>query len=163
VRERRAWLVGTFVIGVIFRVWLFFSKVVSLHILTPDSPEYRALAESLLRYGVFGFEGAPKMNRTPGYPGFLAAIFATLGRSDHPVMGVQLALDALTCVLIVDIALRLRLNRAGIAMAALSSALGLFTAGQCVQVMTETLFTFGLTAAVWVLPIGGLTKIAARA
>ncbi|HVH43903.1 MAG TPA: hypothetical protein VM925_16230 [Labilithrix sp.] len=149
----------TFVLAVLFRVALFLSGAVAVMFETGDSFEYRLLAESLLKDHVFGWDGVPKMNRTPGYPAFLAVVFATVGRSQLAVTGAQIVLDALTCAMIFDLAARLRLRRAGAVVASAFAVTCVFTAALSFQVMTETLYTFGIVASVWLLPAGPITRL----
>jgi hypothetical protein len=158
-RERRRAAALAFGAAVVFRVALFFSGLVPDTYETGDSPEYRRLAESLLRHQVFGWDGVPKMNRTPGYPAFLALVFATIGRSQVAVTAAQIAVDALTCAMIVDLALRLRLAKRGVIAAGVACVTCIFTSVLSYQLMTETLYTFGIVAAVWVLPVGPVSAI----
>lgn len=160
--DRRRWLLGTFAGAVVFRVLLFYSKLVDAVFETPDSFEYRWLAESILKHHVFGWEGVPKMNRTPGYPAFLALLYATIGRSQLAVTTAQVVLDSLATVMMVDIALRAKLSRVATGVVAVLSVTCLFTCCHAYQVMTETLYTFLLAASVWVLPAGGFTRLTAK-
>lgn len=155
--------VATFACAVAFRVALFFSGLVDVAYETGDSPEYRGLADSLLHFGVFGLDGVPKMNRTPGYPAWLAGLFATVGSSQLAVTGAQVALDALTCAMAYDLAARARLSRLGRAVTAALAITCLFTSALSFQMMTETLSSFLAVSAVWVLPSGRLTRLLSRA
>lgn len=95
------------------------------------------------------------MIRTPGYPAFLAAVFFSLGRSQLALTSVQAALDALTCAMIVHMAVRLKLKKAAVAWAWFLVATCLFTCALSYQIMTETLYTFLITAALWTLLFPG--------
>ena len=117
-----------------------------------DSPFYIQLAWNWLRNGVYGgaVDGrlVPLDARMPGYPAFLAAIFAVAGNSQRAVMLAQVAVDLATCFLIALIAAllapapaRRRVALAGLWLAALCPFTGNYTA----VVLTETLVTF-LTA-----------------
>ena len=117
-----------------------------------DSPFYIQLAWNWLKNGVYGgaVDGrlVPLDTRMPGYPAFLAAIFAVAGNSQRAVMLAQVAVDLATCFLIALIAARLapasarrRVALAGLWLAALCP----FTANYTAVVLTETLVTF-LTA-----------------
>ena len=68
-----------------------------------DTKFYEELARNWLDHGVYGlFVGGqllPVDMRMPGYPAFLAAIYAVLGRTRMAVMLVQAALDMVTCYL----------------------------------------------------------------
>ena len=78
---------------------------------TGDSPFYIELAWNWLKNGVYGFpingQLTPVDMRVPGYPAFLAVIFAVAGESVRAVMLVQAALDVAGCFLIALIAARL--------------------------------------------------------
>ncbi len=117
-----------------------------------DTKFYEELARNWLDHGVYGlFVGGQLMPvdmRMPGYPAFLAAIYAVLGRSRTAVLLVQAGLDLITCYVVAMIAARLApaANRTLVATAALwLAALCPFTAGYTAAVLTETLATF-LTA-----------------
>ena len=135
--------------GLAFRLLLVFQMPMTE---AGDSPLYVALAWNWLKRGVYGglIDGrlTPLDARTPGYPSFLAAIFAFAGNSSRAVMLVQAVLDVATCFLIALIAARLapaparrRVALAGLWLAALCP----FTANYTAVVLTETLTLF-LTA-----------------
>src|SRR5215469_2033022 len=117
-----------------------------------DSPFYIQLAQNWLKNGTYGavIDGriTPVDIRVPGYPAFLAAIFAIAGNSQRAVMLAQVLVDLATCVLIALIAARLAPanSRARVAIAGLWLA-GLcpFTANYTAAILTETLVTL-LTA-----------------
>jgi len=123
-----------------------------------DAPFYIELAWNWLKNRVYGFTVhgvlTPVDMRTPGYPAFLAAIFALAGNSPRTVMLVQVVLDVVTCVGIAWIARRLALDafrrRAGIAALWLA-VLCPFTANYTAVVLTEILVTFLTTVAILVL------------
>jgi len=72
-----------------------------------DALEYHAYAVSLVEDHAFrGLEGR-RATRTPGYPFFLAALYAVYGQSARPVAAAQCVLGALTCLLLFFIARRL--------------------------------------------------------
>lgn len=134
-----------------------------------DSPLYIALAWNWLKRGVYGvlIDGrlTPLDARAPGYPAFLAAIFACAGNSSRAVMLVQALLDVATCFLIALIAARLvpeparrRVALAGLWLAALCP----FTANYTAVVLTETLTLF-LTALAILVFLEGNSALAARA
>jgi hypothetical protein len=117
-----------------------------------DAPFYIELAWNWLKNGVYGFpvngQLTPVDMRVPGYPAFLASVFAFAGNSARAVMLAQAAVDLATCFLIALIAARLapeaarrRVTLAGLWLAALCP----FTANYTAVVLTETLTIF-LTA-----------------
>jgi hypothetical protein len=123
-----------------------------------DAPFYIELAWNWLKNGVFGFpvnnQLTPVDMRAPGYPAFLAAIFAFAGKSTHAVMLVQALVDLATCFLIALLAARLappssrrRVVLAGLWLAALCP----FTANYTAVILTETLATFLTALAILVL------------
>jgi hypothetical protein len=113
-----------------------------------DTPFYTELAWNWLKHHVYGLsiDGTltPVDVRAPGYPAFLAAVFAWAGNSPFAVMLVQVAVDLGACVLIAQIAARLApaTARGAKAQAALAglwlSALCPFTANYTAIVLTET-------------------------
>src|SRR6202045_2250606 len=76
-----------------------------------DAPFYIELAWNWLKHGVYGFpvngQLTPVDMRVPGYPAFLAAIFALAGKSPQAVMLAQCVMDVAGCLLIALIAERL--------------------------------------------------------
>src|ERR1700689_4761054 len=76
-----------------------------------DAPFYIELAWNWLKNGVYGFpingQLTPVDMRVPGYPAFLALIFACFGNSARAVMLAQAVLDLATCFAIAFIAARL--------------------------------------------------------
>ena len=123
-----------------------------------DAPFYIQLAWNWLKNRVYGFpiNGVltPVDMRTPGYPAFLAAIFAFAGNSQRAVMLVQAVVDVATCFIIALIAARLApsQHRQRVAIAALwLAALCPFTANYTAVVLTETLTIFLTALAILVL------------
>jgi len=123
-----------------------------------DAPFYIELAWNWLKNRVYGFPVhgllTPVDMRTPGYPAFLAAIFAFAGNSPRAVMLVQAVLDVATCFLIALIASRLApspYRRRVFVIALWLGALCPFTANYTAVVLTETLVTFLTAVAILVL------------
>ncbi len=111
-----------------------------------DSRLYANIAENWLRHGVYGITNSgaimPTLSRLPGYPAFLAAIFAVFGVGNfRAVLLVQILFDLATCFLIADLARRLFSWRAAQA-AFLLAALCPFLANYAAAALTETLETF---------------------
>jgi len=73
--------------------------------------EYRVMGENVLNGHGFSVKiedkYVPDIHRPPGYPLFLAAIFALLGKSDFPVRTIQILIDSLSVILIFLIAERI--------------------------------------------------------
>src|ERR1700723_3510662 len=78
---------------------------------TGDAPFYIELAWNWLKNGVYGFpvygQLTPVDMRVPGYPAFLAAVFAFAGQSTRAAMAAQIFVDLATCFVIALIAARL--------------------------------------------------------
>jgi 4-amino-4-deoxy-L-arabinose transferase-like glycosyltransferase len=111
-----------------------------------DSRLYADIAMNWLQYGVYGITNSgqvvPTLSRLPGYPAFLAALFAIFGWSNfRAVLMVQVLFDLTTCLLIADIARRLFSERAAKA-ALMLSALCPFLANYSAAALTETLEIF---------------------
>lgn len=123
-----------------------------------DTPIYQELAHNWLRHGVYGLKifGAltPVDMRVPGYPAFLAAIYAVAGESARAVMLVQAGIDVLMCMLAAAIAAVLapKASRSRVALAALwLGAICPFTANYTAVVLTETVAIFLTALALLVL------------
>src|SRR5512146_2157489 len=107
-RRRWGWFSGITIAALGLR--LFF--VLRFPTITPDSLVYGDFAKNWLLYGVYGLSSAqgpaPSLIRLPGYPVFLALLFAIFG-IDHygAARFVQLFVDVATCFFIADLARRL--------------------------------------------------------
>ena len=141
--------------GLILRVYLVLKFPVTQ---SGDAPFYIELAWNWLKNGVYGFPVNGRLTpvdmRVPGYPAFLAVVFAFSGKSPRAVMLVQAVVDLAGCFLIALIAERLapadsrrRVFIAGLWLAALCP----FTANYSAVVLTETLVTFLTSLAILVL------------
>src|SRR5262249_37309689 len=97
----------------------------------------------------------PTLSRLPGYPAFLAAVFAVFGSDNfRAVLLLQVVFDIATCFLIADMARRLFSPRAAQA-AFLLAAICPFLANYAAAALTETLEIF-FTALALDLALGGL-------
>src|ERR1700693_1112920 len=122
-----------------------------------DSRLYADIAMNWLQYGVFGITDSghvvPTLSRLPGYPAFLAAVFAVFGWSNfRAVLLVQIVFDLGTCLLVADLARRMLSDQAAKA-ACMLTALCPFLANYSAAVLTETLEIFftalALDCAIW--------------
>ncbi len=154
-RKQKQFFAWASLAGVSLRVLLvvYFPGVVD------DSRLYANIAENWLRHGVYGITNSgvimPTLSRLPGYPAFLAAIFALFGVGNfRAVLLVQTLFDLATCFLIADLARRLFSWRAAQA-AFLLAALCPFLANYAAAALTETLETF-FTALALDLVLSGL-------
>src|ERR1700722_15360319 len=78
---------------------------------TGDGPFSLELARFLLKNGGYGFSVYGKLTavdmRVPGYPAFLASVFAFAGQSTKAAMVAQIFVDLATCFIIALIAARI--------------------------------------------------------
>jgi 4-amino-4-deoxy-L-arabinose transferase-like glycosyltransferase len=113
---------------------------------TNDSFVYGDIAKNWLQHGVFGLSGvndvSPTYIRLPGYPAFLAAVFAIFGMEHYrAALVLQMFVDIGTCFLVADLARRLISIRAA-RVAFLLAALCPFLANYVANALTETLEVF---------------------
>lgn len=109
---------------------------------TADSFVYGDIAKNWLQHGIFGLSGineiSPTYIRLPGYPAFLAAVFAVFGMEHYrAALVLQMFVDIGTCFLVADVARRLVSPRAARA-AFLLGALCPFLANYSAAALTET-------------------------
>ncbi len=147
--KMRANVVAAVLVGLALRVYLVLKFPVTD---TGDAPFYIELAWNWLKNGVYGFAVYGRLTpvdmRVPGYPAFLATVFAFAGQSTRAAMLTQVVVDLATCFVIALIAARItpEPSRRRVALAGLwLAALCPFTANYSAVVLTETLVTF-LTA-----------------
>jgi 4-amino-4-deoxy-L-arabinose transferase-like glycosyltransferase len=111
-----------------------------------DSFIYGDIAKNWLQHGIYGLSGpdeiSPTYIRLPGYPAFLAFVFAIFG-VDHyrAVLFVQIFVDLGTCFLCAAIARRL-LGPRQAKLAFILAALCPFLADYSAAALTETLEVF---------------------
>ena len=111
-----------------------------------DSRFYADIATNWLLHGVYGITNSgvisPTLARLPGYPAFLAAVFAVFGVGNfRAVLLLQVLFDLATCFLIADTARRIFGWRAAQA-AFLLAGLCPFLANYAAAALTETLEIF---------------------
>ena len=119
--------------------------------LTADSFIYGDIAKNWLQHGIYGISDGgkivPTYIRLPGYPTFLAAMFAVFGMEHYrTVLVIQMFVDLATCFLIADMARRLISSRAA-KVAFLLATLCPFLANYAATPLTETLEIFFTTLA----------------
>jgi 4-amino-4-deoxy-L-arabinose transferase-like glycosyltransferase len=110
--------------------------------ITADSFVYGDIAKNWLQHGIFGLSGTggitPTCIRLPGYPAFLALVFAIFGMEHYRAgLVLQVLVDLGTCFLIANIARRCLSERAAKA-AFLLAALCPFLANYSAAALTET-------------------------
>ncbi len=130
-------------------VFLFFSPQV-----TDDSRIYADIATNWLSHGTYGTTEAghivPTFIRLPGYPAFLAILFALFGKDNfRAVLLIQVLIDLGTCFVIADTARRTTcgsriedLPSRASRFAFLLAAVCPFFANYAAAVLTETLEVF---------------------
>ena len=136
---RRWELWAALAVGLALRLWFvrFYANV------SEDTLLYGDIAQNLLKHGVYGIsngEGVvrPTLIRLPGYPLFLAALFAVFGVAKYgAVILVQVALDLWTCLLLGGVARRMFGERAGLAAVWLGAVCP-FMANYAAAPLTET-------------------------
>ena len=130
-----------------------------------DSRLYADVATNWLQHGVYGITDSghimPTLSRLPGYPAFLAAIFAIFGINNfRAVLLIQVLFDLGTCFLVADISRRLFSERAAKA-AFLLAAVCPFLADYAAAALTETLEIFFTTLALN-LAVSGFARFRAE-
>ncbi len=155
INKMRANVAAAVCAGLALRVYLVLKFPVTD---TGDAPFYIELAWNWLKNGVYGFAVHGQLTavdmRVPGYPAFLAAMFAVAGQSPRAAMLAQVVVDLATCFVIALIAARLapESSRRRVALAGLwLAALCPFTANYTAVVLTETLVIFLTALAILVL------------
>lgn len=135
-----------FVAGTLAALALRLLFVLHFPAVVDDSRLYADIAMNWLGHGVFGITNSglvlPTLSRLPGYPAFLAAIFAIFGWSNfRAVLLVQIAFDIGTCFLIADVARRMLSEHAAKAAFMLAASCP-FLANYSAAALTETLEIF---------------------
>ncbi len=111
-----------------------------------DSRLYANIAINWLQHGIYGVTDSgqilPTLSRLPGYPAFLAAIFAVFGVNNfRAVLLIQVLFDLGTCFLVADLARRMLSDRPAKA-AFLLATLCPFLANYAAAALTEGLEIF---------------------
>ncbi|GAC1434872.1 MAG: hypothetical protein NVS1B11_22380 [Terriglobales bacterium] len=132
---------------------------------TTDSFIYGDIAKNWLQHGIYGLSGpvniSPTYIRLPGYPAFLAAIFAVFGMEHYrAVLAVQLFIDIGTGFVIADVTRRIVSDHAA-RVAFLLAGLCPFLADYSAAALTETLEIF-FTSLALDCAISGLEKLDAK-
>lgn len=116
-----------------------------------DDLDYHAIAQSLLNGDGFTLAGSPTAYRLPGYPLFLAAIYAVAGVDPLPVRLCQALLDVLSCFMVFLLGRRL-LGERSARIAATVYALFPLSILYVTTRMSETVFTAFLLLFLLLLP-----------
>jgi 4-amino-4-deoxy-L-arabinose transferase-like glycosyltransferase len=147
VRRNLRW----FILGAVAALLLRLIFLIRFPAVVTDSFFYGDIAKNWLQHGIYGLSGSdeisPTYTRLPGYPAFLALIFAIFGMEHYrTVLVVQIFVDLGTCFFCADIARRLFGPRVA-KIAFLLAALCPFLANYSAAALTETLETFCTVAA----------------
>jgi 4-amino-4-deoxy-L-arabinose transferase-like glycosyltransferase len=146
-------LIGAIALRILF--------VLRLPGVTSDSFVYGDIAKNWLQHGIYGLTGrneiSPTYIRLPGYPAFLAVVFAIFGMEHYrAVLILQVFVDIGTCFLIADIARRV-ISPAAVKSALLLAAFCPFLANYSAAALTETWEVF-FTVLALDLALMGLEK-----
>ena len=121
-----------------------------------DAIGYHQLAINLVEQGVFSLNTAapflPDAVRTPGYPIFIATVFALFGPEPRLVLCVQIVVDSITAVLVVLLARRLSHTPRAAILAGVLYALNPLCWRYCAELYVESLLA-GLVTVVFLLLI----------
>ena len=106
-QQHRGWLLGFTCAGLALRL-LFVIRFAGI---TPDGVIYGELAKNWLLHHVYGLSAAtgplPTYIRLPGYPAFMAALWAIFGVEHYnAVRFAQVVIDLGTCLVVADLARR---------------------------------------------------------
>ncbi|HWG16364.1 MAG TPA: glycosyltransferase family 39 protein [Acidobacteriaceae bacterium] len=148
-RRMRALWWTLLVAGLLLRLWFVAHPMPH----DDDTDVYADLGQNLFHHGIYGTTDdgviGPSLIRLPGYPIFLAAVFAVFGTGNFTaVLLVQAAIDLLGCWLIAGFVREQVSARAGMVAFALA-ALCPFTASYASTALTESLSIFAVSLALW--------------
>jgi len=119
--------------------------------LTGDAADYDRLARQLVSgVGYLAPDGSPTAWRPPGYPVFLAGVYALFGPDPGAARWIQAVVDVGSVGLVFILGRRLFGRRAGL-LAGLLAAVNLAPAAAPARILSETLFGFLLLAALGLL------------
>jgi 4-amino-4-deoxy-L-arabinose transferase-like glycosyltransferase len=140
-----------FIVGTAAALLLRLIFLLRFPAIVTDSFLYGDIAKNWLQHGIYGLSGrdeiSPTYARLPGYPAFLAIIFAIFGMEHYrAVLVAQIFIDVGTCFVCANIARRLFGARAA-KLAFLLAALCPFLANYSAAALTETLEIFFTAAA----------------
>ena len=126
---------------------------------TPDSLLYADLAKNWLAHGIYGVTDPsgilPSYVRLPGYPAFLALVFAIFGKDNyHAVLTLQVLIDMGTCLVLADAARRCLQSDRGAQIAFALAALCPSLANYSGAALTETLEVFATALALDLAIVG---------
>jgi 4-amino-4-deoxy-L-arabinose transferase-like glycosyltransferase len=122
---------------------------------TYDSSGYDRRAINLLDHHILSGNATapftPDLERTPVYPGFLAAIFGVFGHRPAIAILIQILLGSLTAVVTYAVARELRFSNVAAALAGFIVAVDPVSVMTANRLLTETLFTLTLVTGMLLL------------
>ena len=118
------------------------TEAFSEHAMYPDSRSYLDMTAGFLRGEIFD---SVNLNRTPGYPAFIAAIFLFTSNSIIALILMQIILDTATVFLVMRTASMISKSRLVVSFSGVVYGLSIFAAAACGKILTESLFTFLFT------------------
>jgi 4-amino-4-deoxy-L-arabinose transferase-like glycosyltransferase len=150
---------GFFLLGTCAAAGLRIFFLLKFPNISVDSFVYGDIAKNWLQHGIYGLTGVsepyPTYIRLPGYPAFVALVFAIFGMEHYrAVLFVQMLVDVGTCFVAADLARRMVSERAA-KIAFLLAALCPFLANYAAAALSETLEVF-FTALALDFAIAGL-------
>lgn len=154
--ERKLWLGAIVVAAALLRggLLLYLSDT-PVEFYSFDSAGYETLALNLLNEGRFSMEVDPPFRhilwRTPGYPAFIALVYAALGRDPVMLVLVQVLIGCLGVWLLFLLAKALWLSERAAVLAAGLLAVEPVSVLMTNRILTETVFTTVLMGALWCL------------
>jgi 4-amino-4-deoxy-L-arabinose transferase-like glycosyltransferase len=153
-RRQRLWWAVALGLGLALRLWFLRHPMPG----DDDTDVYAELAKNLFHHGVYGLHPEapqasatilPTLIRLPGYPLFLALIFALFGEGNfHAVLLAQITFDLLGCWLIARF-VREQVGERAATAAVFLAALCPFTASYSAMALTECLSVFAISLALW--------------
>jgi len=146
--------------GIIFYIWIIslvtqvvLMAIISRPYLSGDEPDYDSIAVNLASGHGFSLDStAPSVDRTPGYPLFLALIYLLFGHNIFIAKIAQLIVNSLTCIAIYLLVKRIFGEKIAV-YAAISVAIYPPLAAMSVSLYSEALFTFLFALSILLLRI----------
>lgn len=161
-RKNSRFFIATTLVALALRLFFVFR----FPAVVDDSRLYADIALNWLHHGIYGITDSgqimPTFSRLPGYPAFLAAIFAIFGDNNfRAVLLIQVFFDLGTCLLVADLARRMFSDCSAKATFVLAGICP-FLANYAAAALTETLEIF-FTALALNLAVRGVIAFSADA
>jgi hypothetical protein len=149
IRQNKRWFFAALAAGIFLRL-LF---VLKYGLVNGDGLVYADIAKNWMMHGVYGITNddfaKATMIRLPGYPGFLAVVFAIFGMDNFTAVKIiQVVVDLLNCFAVAKLAQEIFQNARATVAAFVIAALCPFTANYTARPLTETFEIFFTTLAI---------------